>query len=80
MNMMKVDNLRNVTALWDRWPVVNNDPGNNPDWETSACPLANSENWVGRVENRPGQVEFCIGYTRDYPFRASAKKFEFPSL
>ena len=32
-------------------------------WETSARPLANaSENLAGRVENRPGQVEFCIGY------------------
>ena len=31
-------------------------------WETSACPLANaSENLAGRVENRPGRVEFCIG-------------------
>ena len=33
-----------------------------------------------RVQNRPGQVEFCIGYIRDYPVRASAKKFYFPSL
>ena len=31
--------------------------------ETSARPLANArENLAGRVENRPGQVEFCIGY------------------
>ena len=38
--------------------------------------LANaSENLAGRVENRPGRVEFCIGYIRDYPVRASAKKF-----
>ena len=45
-------------------------------WETSACPLANvSENLDGRVENRPGQVEFCIGYIRDCPVWASAKKF-----
>ena len=45
-------------------------------WETSTRPLANvSENLAGRVENRPGQVEFCIGYTRDYPVRASTKKF-----
>ena len=44
-------------------------------WETSAHPLVNaSENLVGRAENRPGRVEFCIGYIRDYPFRASAKK------
>ena len=44
-------------------------------WETSARPLANaSENLARRVENRPGQVEFCIGYIRNYPFRASAKK------
>ena len=46
-----------------------------PGWETSARPLANaSENLAGRVENRPGRVEFCIGYIRDYPVRASAKK------
>ena len=45
-------------------------------WETSARPLANaSENMSGRVENRPGRVEFCIGYIRHYPVRASAKKF-----
>ena len=45
-------------------------------WETSAHPLANaSENLAGRVENRPGQVYFCIGYIRDYPVRASAKNF-----
>ena len=45
-------------------------------WETSARPLANaSENLAGRVENRPGRVEFCIGYIRDYPVRASTKKF-----
>ena len=38
--------------------------------------LANaSENLAGRVENRPGQVEFCVGYIRDCPVRASAKKF-----
>ena len=38
--------------------------------------LANaSENLAGRVENRPGRVEFCIGYIGDYPVRASAKKF-----
>ena len=38
--------------------------------------LANaSENLVGRVENRTGRVEFCIGYIRDYPVRASAKNF-----
>ena len=45
-------------------------------WETSARPLASeSENLAGRVENRPGQVEFCIGYIKDYPVRASAKNF-----
>ena len=45
-------------------------------WETSARPLANaSANLVGRVENRTGRVEFCIGYIRDYPVRASAKNF-----
>ena len=50
-------------------------------WETNACPLANaSENLAGWVENRPGRVEFCIRYIRDYPVRASAKKFQFPSL
>ena len=32
--------------------------------------LANaSENLAGRVENRPGRVEFCVGYVRDYPVR-----------
>ena len=50
-------------------------------WETSTRLLANaSENLVGRVENRTGRVEFCIGYIRDYPVRESAKKFLFPSL
>ena len=45
-------------------------------WETRARPLDNaSENLAGRVENRPGRVEFCIGYIRDYPVPASAKKF-----
>ena len=45
-------------------------------WETSARPLANaSENLAGRVENKPGRVEFCIGYIRDYPVRLSAKIF-----
>ena len=50
-------------------------------WETSAHPLANaSENLVGRVENRNGRVEFCIGYIRDYPVQASAKIFfSFPA-
>ena len=45
--------------------------------------LANaSEYLAGRVENRFGGVEFCIGYKsiRDYPVRASAKNFYFPSL
>ena len=52
-----------------------------PGWETSARPLANaSENLAGWVENSPGRVEFCIGYIRHYPVRASAKKFKFPSL
>ena len=38
--------------------------------------LANgSENLVGRVENKPGQVEFCIGYIRHCPVRVSAKFF-----
>ena len=47
-----------------------------PGWETNARPLANaSENLAGRVENRPGQVEFCIGYIKDCPVRASAKNF-----
>ena len=32
-------------------------------WETNARPLAKaSENLAGRVENRPGQEEFCTGY------------------
>ena len=45
-------------------------------WETGTRPLANaSENLARRVENRPGRVEFCIGYIRDYPVWASAKKF-----
>ena len=35
---------------------------------------------AGRVENRPGRVEFCIGYIRDYPVRVSAKNVLFPSL
>ena len=44
-------------------------------WETSTRPLTNaSENLAGQVENRPGQVEFCIGYIRDCPVQASAKK------
>ena len=38
--------------------------------------LANtSEKLVGQVENRPGQVEFCIGYIRHCSVQASAKKF-----
>ena len=47
-------------------------------WETNARPLYNcnaSENLAGQVKNRPGQVEFCIGYIRDYSVRASANKF-----
>ena len=45
-------------------------------WDTSARPLANaSENLAGQVENRPGRVEFCIGYIRDYPVRVTAKIF-----
>ena len=48
----------------------------NTGWETSARTLANaSENLARWVENRPGQVEFCIGYIRDYPVRVSAKNF-----
>ena len=44
-------------------------------WETSVRPLANvSENLARRVANGPGQVEFCIGYIRDYQVRASTKK------
>ena len=46
------------------------------NWESIAHPLTNaSENLVGRVEKRPGQVEFCTGYIRDYPVQASAKIF-----
>ena len=38
--------------------------------------LANaSENLVGWVENRPGQVEFCISYIRHCEVWASAKFF-----
>ena len=47
-------------------------------WETSARPLANaSENFAEWEKNRPGRVEFGIGYIRDYPVcaSASAKKF-----
>ena len=48
----------------------------NAGWETGARPLANaSKNLVGRVENRPGQVEFCTGYIRHCPVRESAKQF-----
>ena len=50
-------------------------------WETSACPLTNaSENLAGRVENKPRQVKFCIGYIRDCPVRGNAKKFKLSSL
>ena len=46
------------------------------DLQAGKLALANaSENLAGRVENRPGRVEFCIGYIGDYPVRASAKKF-----
>ena len=45
------------------------------EYQPGKLALANaSENLAGRVENRPGQVEFFIGYIRDYPVRASAKK------
>ena len=64
-------------AVGSRWEVFTFSAG----WETGARPLANaSENLAGRVENRPGWVEFCIGYTRHYTVRASAKRFKFPSL
>ena len=47
-----------------------------PGRETSARPLANaSGNLAARVENKPGWVEFCIGYIREYPVQASATKF-----
>ena len=37
--------------------------------------LANaSGNLAEQVENKPGRVEFYLGYIRDYPVRASAKK------
>ena len=43
-------------------------------WEISARPLTNaSENLAGRMENKPRQVKFCIGYIRDCPVWASAK-------
>ena len=49
-------------------------------WETSAHPLTNaSEIFDGQVENRPGRVEFYIGYIRDHPVQASAKIFSFPA-
>ena len=55
--------------------------GKFPGWETSARPLANaSENLARRMENRHWGVEFCIGYIRAYPVRASTKNFKFPSL
>ena len=48
--------------------------------ETSARLFANaSVNLARRVENRPGQVEFCIGYIRDYPVRGVPKNFSFPA-
>ena len=40
--------------------------------ETYARPLNASTFWAGRVENWPGQVEFCIEHIRDICFRASA--------
>ena len=49
-------------------------------WETSARPLTNaSENLAGRVENRPGRVEFCTGYIiqETTQFGRVAKKFSF---
>ena len=50
-------------------------------WETSARPLVSaSENLAGRVENRPGLVECCIGYMRYCPVRASAKKLSQPHV
>ena len=56
--------------------ILNNGIWYKSGWKTSARPLANaSKNLAGRVENRPGRVEFCIGYKRDYPIRASAKNF-----
>ena len=36
-------------------------------------------NLAGRSENRPGRVEFCIGYISNYPVQASGKKCKFPS-
>ena len=51
-------------------------------WENNARQLANaSENLAGWVENRPGRVtvEFCRGYIRDYPVRASTNNFSFPA-
>ena len=39
-------------------------------WEISARPFANaSENLAGRVQNRPGRAEFCIGYIKYYQCR-----------
>ena len=63
-----------ITAIFTHWAQTQG-------WDPTARPLANaSENLVGRVENRPAQVEFCIGYIRDCLVRVSAKKFWFPSL
>ena len=43
--------------------------------ETNARPVANaSAFWAGRVENWPGQVEFCIEHIRNICLRASAPK------
>ena len=49
--------------------------------ETNARPLANvSAFWAGRVENWPGQVEFCVKHVKDFCFQASAPKIKFPPL
>ena len=45
-----------ATILYNQFEIIIS------GWETSARPLPNvSESLAGRMENRPGQVEFCIG-------------------
>ena len=70
---MKIVLIKTSLKLVPKVPIRSNPASG---WETNARPLANaSENLAGRVENRPGQVEFCIDYIRDCPVRASAKIF-----
>ena len=60
--LMEVINLKSPRGQWV-----------NPVRKTYARPLANASTfWAGRVENWPGQVEFCIEHIRDIWFRVSA--------